>query len=65
MSIISDKTGKMVNVMFKFLDGFSLVWVLMYQNSKSMFLQVTLNFELSKWILVVDIVTQILQVNEY
>ena len=30
----------------KMLEIFSLVWILMYWDSKSMFLQVTLNFEL-------------------
>ena len=49
----------MTNVILEILDGLSLVWVLMYQRSKSAFLQVTLNFEL-EWILVVDILTQIL-----
>ena len=38
--------GKMADVMLKILDNFSLVWVLMYLYSKSVFLQVTLNFEL-------------------
>ena len=37
--------GKMVDVMLKLLDGFSLVWVLIYWHSKFAFLQVTLNFE--------------------
>ena len=36
----------MANVMLEILDGFSLVWVLMYQDSKSEFLQATLNFDL-------------------
>ena len=38
------------------LDGFSWVYVLMHRYSKSAFLQVTLNFELEKMILV-DILT--------
>ena len=37
----SDKKGKMANIMFEILDGFSLVWVLMNRHSKSTFLQVT------------------------
>ena len=36
----------MVNVMLEIVDSFSLVWVLMYRNSKSAFLQLTMNFEL-------------------
>ena len=38
--------SKMTNVMLEILDGFSLVWVLMYRHSEPAFLQVTLNFEL-------------------
>ena len=38
--------SKMATSMFEILDGFSLVWVPMYQQSKSAFLQVALNFEL-------------------
>ena len=48
----------MSNVMLVNLDGFSWVYVLMHRYSKSAFLQVTLNFELEKMILVVDILTQ-------
>ena len=36
----------MVNVMLEDLDGFSLLRVPMNRHSKSVFLQVTLNFEL-------------------
>ena len=35
----------MANAMLETLDGFSSVWVSMYLQSKSAFLQVTLNFE--------------------
>ena len=51
----------MVNVILQMLDGFSLVWVLVYRHAKSAFLQndyKLLNW--SKWILVVDIPTQTL-----
>ena len=38
--------SKMATSVFEILDGFSLVWVPMYQQSKSAFLPVTQNFEL-------------------
>ena len=37
---------KKANAMLEILDGFYLEWVLMYRHSKTVFLQVTLNFEL-------------------
>ena len=36
----------MANEMLEILDGLSLVWVVMYRYSESLFLQVILNFEL-------------------
>ena len=39
------KKGKMANGMLEILAGFSSVWVLIYRNLKSAFLQLTLNFE--------------------
>ena len=34
----------MVNVTLEILEGFPLVWVMMYPHSKSMFLQMTFKF---------------------
>ena len=42
------------------LDGFSLVWVLMYQQSKSAFFYWLKILNWSKWILVIDIFNEIL-----
>ena len=46
--------------MLEIWAGNSLVWVLIHQHPKSVFLQVTLILNWSKWILVVDILTQML-----
>ena len=35
----------MANIMLEILDGFYSAWVLLYQDSKSSVLKVTLNFE--------------------
>ena len=48
----------MASSMFEILDGFHLVWVPIYQQSKSACLLVTLNFKLTKRILVIDILNQ-------
>ena len=49
----------MANVMLEILDGFSLVWVLIYRGWKPAFLQVTLNLNWIKCRLEVDILIQI------
>ena len=50
----------MANVMLELLDGFSLVLVLMYRYSISTFNKWLKILNMRKWILVVDILIQIL-----